>query len=500
MQKQSKIEDLEKYILENYINVLVKTNKNTRVISEKDLKMLHFSKAERNFINQILEKNKIEIAKEILEKKDRTKAVKNYTYGEMEEIKARKYDKPFFSKLEYDAYGNLIYEDWKKLDEFLEKNFIPDNIQMNKRRNKEYGEIIYYPSIQLSRIVKLQLCEEEMEHIFHYLNENGIQIRGTSSTVAGETENYEYISTYKESKLPDIVSSEMTLLKLKRYSETHLKELRDEIIVDNMRLARWIAYKLSMTTGINIHELESYAFEGLINAVENFDIRLGNKFSTYAYPVIYNNILNGIPEIKGYKKGEFYNKFSSTKKEIEKMNTILKDNTEEVEDIVKSLIDNGKISKEIEQFAKTKILLGIEFQTSLEELMDRYEETEESEEEKLIYDFNYQLLSQDNLLELQTNNSVLNQEFEEILSTLPKFEEELIKIRFGFDNNGAKCLHEVGEQFNTNIEFIRQKEAHILRKLRHTQRVRHLKQFINSYDQYNYEPNPLKVKVPEKRF
>ena len=162
--------------------------------------------------------------------------------------------------------------------------------------------------------------------------------------------------------------------------------------------------------------------------------------------------------------------------------------------------DNGKISKEIEQFAKTKILLGIEFQTSLEELMDRYEETEESEEEKLIYDFNYQLLSQDNLLELQTNNSVLNQEFEEILSTLPKFEEELIKIRFGFDNNGAKCLHEVGEQFNTNIEFIRQKEAHILRKLRHTQRVRHLKQFINSYDQYNYEPNPLKVKVPEKRF
>ena len=51
-------------------------------------------------------------------------------------------------------------------------------------------------------------------------------------------------------------------------------------IKDNMHLVNFVAYKYAAYTGIDLYELESYGYEGLMVALENFDFSYNCTFST----------------------------------------------------------------------------------------------------------------------------------------------------------------------------------------------------------------------------
>ena len=75
--------------------------------------------------------------------------------------------------------------------------------------------------------------------------------------------------------------------------------------------------------------------------------------------------------------------------------------------------------------------------------------------------------------------AMLREHLDEVLHTLTPREEQVLKLRFGFDDGRSRTLEEVGKEFNITRERIRQIEAKALRKLRHPSRAKKLKDYLD---------------------
>jgi RNA polymerase primary sigma factor len=72
----------------------------------------------------------------------------------------------------------------------------------------------------------------------------------------------------------------------------------------------------------------------------------------------------------------------------------------------------------------------------------------------------------------------LNEQTAQVLKTLSRREEQIIRMRFGMEDGNEHTLEEVGHNFEVTRERIRQIEAKALRKLRHPSRSYRLKTFL----------------------
>ncbi len=75
--------------------------------------------------------------------------------------------------------------------------------------------------------------------------------------------------------------------------------------------------------------------------------------------------------------------------------------------------------------------------------------------------------------------SLLAEQINNVLNTLPAREQRVIRMRFGLDDGYSHTLEEVGYVFKVTRERIRQIEAKALRRLRHPTRTRKLKDYLN---------------------
>jgi RNA polymerase primary sigma factor len=73
---------------------------------------------------------------------------------------------------------------------------------------------------------------------------------------------------------------------------------------------------------------------------------------------------------------------------------------------------------------------------------------------------------------------LLREDINEVLSTLTPREQQVLRLRFGLDDGRPRTLEEVGQEFGVTRERIRQIEAKALRKLRHPNRNRRLREYI----------------------
>lgn len=73
---------------------------------------------------------------------------------------------------------------------------------------------------------------------------------------------------------------------------------------------------------------------------------------------------------------------------------------------------------------------------------------------------------------------LLKEQLADVLDTLTEREENVLRLRFGLDDNRSRTLEEVGQVFGVTRERIRQIEAKALRKLRHPSRSKLLKDFL----------------------
>ena len=81
--------------------------------------------------------------------------------------------------------------------------------------------------------------------------------------------------------------------------------------------------------------------------------------------------------------------------------------------------------------------------------------------------------------ENSTQNKLQEKDVTKLIKTLDKREQEIIKRRFGIDNEEPKTLEQIGSAMGFSKERIRQIENGALQKLRRVNNVENLKSYLD---------------------
>ena len=82
--------------------------------------------------------------------------------------------------------------------------------------------------------------------------------------------------------------------------------------------------------------------------------------------------------------------------------------------------------------------------------------------------------------ENSTQNKLQEKDITKLISTLNKREQEIIKRRFGIDNEEPKTLEQIGNALGFSKERIRQIENIAIQKLRRTGNIESLKSYLDA--------------------
>lgn len=240
------------------------------------------------------------------------------------------------------------------------------------------------------------------------------------------------------------------ILALISENKTEMMQAKDQFVRSNLRLVLSIAKKYSHS-GLDMLDLVQEGNLGLMRAVDKFNYRLGNKFSTYATWWVRQSISRAIADQGRTIRVPVHM--------IEAMNRVLKASNEltkrlgrkhSMPELAKELKTSVQKLRDILQVAQEPISLEATLGDNPDALLNKFIEDKTA---------------------VSPDEGVLNHNLRELMNAalqlLSPREQQIVRMRYGLNEAEREyTLQEVGEVFQVTRERIRQIEEKALLKLR----------------------------------
>ncbi|NPA52198.1 MAG: RNA polymerase sigma factor RpoD [Aquificae bacterium] len=343
-----------------------------------------------------------------------------------------------------------------KIDKFADE--LKELYQRYKRRQKDYEKRVRKIS-QIYPDVEKVLKGEYDDEILRKIEEHGFSF-GRFEILRTETLKIKNEIEEIREKIGTIPSELQHIIDIIQEGRHIVNTTKQLIVQSNLRLVVSIAKKYT-NRGLQFLDLIQEGNIGLMKAVDKFDYKKGYKFSTYATWWIRQAITRAIADQARTIRIPVHM--------IETINKIIRVSRQMFQELGREPTPE-EIAKKVGMSPEKvrKILRTSQEPISLETPIGDDDESHLGDfiEDKSVMSPEKYVLRQ-----------ALRAQLEEVLSTLSEREEQVLRYRFGLEDDTEYTLEQVGKKFGVTRERIRQIEAKALRKLRHPNRAKYLRPF-----------------------